>query len=294
MTEFKSAYQSFKPLVVAIAPKFQLSQSDFPQIIGTGFFVSSDGLVCTCRHVVDAFQNLPKPPDYEGIPADVLVFIETEHRGKKTWGWFGIDIVSVGHAALIGEPEGYVGPNPPDISFLLVAATETPTVFFSADPIVEGEFVAFPGFPMGTQLLKAPGWLHQIGPTLHSGVVSAVLPHSAVDVPHGFIVHAQTQGGASGSPVFRPNGEVVGMVYMGIKEDYYYSSPDGSGAVVYQVPTSLTGCVPREAIEAVLAFASARTAAFTGRPTLQSLINSAQQTPMDGSGIFEPYSTDGT
>ena len=90
--------------------------------------------------------------------------------------------------------------------------------------------------------------------------------------------------------MFRNDGKVVGMVYMGIKEDYFYQAVAGGGAMIYQVPTSLTGCVPREPIEKVLAQAEPRAAKFTGRPSLSSLIEQAERTPIErGKGVLEQY-----
>lgn len=277
MFDFSNAYSRVKQAVVAITPMFQPGPAEFPDIIGTGFFVSSHGVVCTCRHVITAFNQLSRPEGFKGIPAAVLVFRESTFEGRTAWAWFAVRIRGYGFAELLGDTSGYVGPNPPDIGFLLLDVADTPVVEFSEEPLREGEWLAFSGFPMGTRLLRAPGWLHQVGPTLHAGVVSAVLPHALMPVPHGFIMQSHTQGGASGSPVFRPDGKVVGMVYMGIREDFVFE--DDGGVISYQVPTSLTGCVPREALQESVAAGPVRDAAdVKGRPSLDELI--ANSTPV--------------
>ena len=91
------------------------------------------------------------------------------------------------------DVSAYLGPNPPDISFMLLSVRETPTLEFDSEPLVEGEILAFAGFPMGTKLLKAPGWLHQFSPSLHWGLTSAILPHRLERIPHAFLLHANTQ-----------------------------------------------------------------------------------------------------
>jgi hypothetical protein len=69
---------------------------------------------------------------------------------------------------------------------------------------------------MGTDHLTAPGWLHQMSPTLQTGIISAVHPFPCRS-PHGFTMNVMVQGGASGSPVFSPEtGEVLGLVYAGL------------------------------------------------------------------------------
>jgi hypothetical protein len=68
---FSSAYLALKPHVVAIAPRFSSKQLDYPEIIGTGFFVAPEGVVCTCRHIADAITKLPHPDDFTGFPAIV-------------------------------------------------------------------------------------------------------------------------------------------------------------------------------------------------------------------------------
>jgi len=92
---------------------------------------------------------------------------------------------------------------------------------------------------MGTDQLKAPGWLHQLSPTLQTGIVSAVHPFPCT-TPHGFTINVMAQGGASGSPVFNQNsGEVLGTVHAGIEESHF-----DTGQSIYQYPTNYTWVVP--------------------------------------------------
>jgi hypothetical protein len=295
--DLRNGYQSIKSHIVAIAPKFSLRQTDFPEIIGTGFFVSRHGEVCTCRHVVEACANLPAPPGYQGFRGCALVFIEVEHGGTTTWGWLPIEVHSIGHATVFGNAEEYMGPNPPDVSILLLNVQDTPGVQLAEDRLHEGEFVGFSGFPMGTRLLRAPGWLHQLGPSLHVGVVSAVLPHSLAGFPHGFLIHANTQGGASGSPVFRPDGSVVGMVYMTVQEDYRFGGNGAAGdqgATVYRVPTALTGCVAGQTIRQVIALSGDQAAAIVGRASLPDLLaRAAKENIEPGKGILHQWNPQG-
>src|SRR5262245_42849434 len=97
---------------------FSTKQRDFPEILGTGFLVSPLGVVCTCRHIADLFDGLTKPAEYRGIPALAVLFRFDEQTGH--WGFAGVDIVGVGHGVVTGDMRAYAGPQPPDVSYLLL------------------------------------------------------------------------------------------------------------------------------------------------------------------------------
>jgi hypothetical protein len=290
---FTNAYTIIKEGIVAIVPKFSKKQSDFPEIVGTGFFISDKGVVCTCRHVADAIPLLFRPEGYAGCPGRVLLITELSVGSQKGLGFIGIDIENIGNAGLIGDTSEYLGPNPPNLSFLLLAVRDTPKLDLADSSIKEGEILAFAGFPMGTDLLKAPGWLHQLSPTLQWGIASGLLPSSRSPLPHAFIMHANTQAGASGSPVFRTDGKVVGMVNAVIEETYSFgghADKGDKGFAAYKVPTSLTSCVPLETIRAVLKEAEKGLAPFASRPTLEQHIESMQVKPFTrGTNIFDEW-----
>ncbi len=284
---FVDAYDRVRPSLVAIVSRFGLSQADFPPILGTGFFISREGVVCTCRHVAEAIGQLSHPPGYQGFPAAVIGFREENDDDGAAWGTYVMEIQAIGAATL--EPagaQGYVGPNPPDVAYLKVNVRETPALELAEHSVREGEMVAFAGFPLGNQLLRAPGWLHQVCPTMHSGVVGAILPHRQHPTPHGFLVHANTQGGASGSPVFRKDGKLVGMLYMGVNEPRQTSD----GKAVYLVPTSLSGCVSREIIAQSHVGAAAEAAKDQARQSLEEYLQALpRQKVMVGDGVLTPW-----
>ena len=105
--------------------------------------------------------------------------------------------------------------------------------------IVSSDGIICTGYPMGTDALTAPGYVHQITPTLQRGIVSAVLPFEC-DKPHAFTINVMTQGGASGSPVFEPeSGEVVGVLYAGLNDVGMTQEQDS-----YRIPTNISYVVP--------------------------------------------------
>lgn len=212
------------------------------------------------------------------------MFTDYSDEGRRGVGVIAIDVDSIGDAALIGDTSGYLGPNPPDISFLLLPVTGTDSVDLAETPLKEGEELAFVGFPMGTDALRAPGWIHQLCPTLQAGLVGAVLPHWSAPIPHGFLLHANTEGGVSGSPVFRKDGTVVGMVYMALMERLR-TEDDSGGPKEYMVPTSLTGCIPFNVLSKVLD-AAERMVPLTTRQSFQDYVASRQPIEMQAGVSF--------
>lgn len=264
---FREAWARVRTGIVAIVPAVHREDAEFPQVIGTGFLVSKAGVICTCRHVVQEIEKLWVPAGYSGPKAGAVMFRDQ----KESWGWFTLKIQPLGHVAMTGEATDYRGPDPPDIAYLATSeVTDTPFLSMANESVHEGDLVAFGGFPMGVNLMTAPGWLHQITPTLHSGIVAACLPFQRHPTPHGFVVHANTQGGASGSPVFGIDGLVSGMAYV-VARDSHEAEINGL-AVPYSVPTSLTLCVSRELIAGSLAGAESDAARLPNRKTLDEHI----------------------
>jgi S1-C subfamily serine protease len=278
---FVAAWEHVRQSVVAISPLFSDRQREIPQIIGTGFFISTEGVVCTCRHVAETFDRLLRPREFAGIPAVATLF-RNDPQNPTMWGTISLGIEAVGSAAVIGDATGYRGPNPPGIAYLRVNVRATPALQVSEARLREGEPVAFAGFPMGDQLLTAPGWLHQVSPTIHSGIVGAILPMPLHPTPHGFLVHANTQGGASGSPVFREDGQVVGMVYCVIEQARRVLTENAQPTDLgVKTSTGLTGCVSRELLAQTWQGAHDAAAIEANRPTLEERIASAVRERVD-------------
>jgi hypothetical protein len=104
----------------------------------------------------------------------------------------------------------------------------------------EGTEVGVAGFPMGTALMRAPGWIHQFTPTLRRGVIAAVLPFPCSN-PHALLLDVMSQGGASGSPVFNAQtGGLVGVLYAGAMD----SAPIPDTDVSVPVSAALSLAVP--------------------------------------------------
>lgn len=208
-------FELVRPSVVAFSPRvLPATKPQPPQlfpIIGTGFIVG-DGLVLTNDHVVDALLRLPRPPEWpkEQFPFTAILSCLVK---KKDYPNLPIDgFVRVGLEVLglfkVGEVEMkdsgfYYGPRKPDFSVVHVKCKGLPKLELLPDTSLlrAGTEVGTIGYPMGTDALASPGWVHQLVPFLQRGIISAVLPFPC-EAPHSFVINLMSMGGASGSPVF--------------------------------------------------------------------------------------------
>lgn len=244
------AYKIIKPSIVAICTKITRNPY-FPDIIGTGFIVGEDGLIMTNQHIIDIISKLPRlrdaSPDEWPIFCMLFYFIPGKGMAQiplEVKGVMGIASYS---------PGGYSYGDKPDVGFIRVNTTGLPMVNIAEKfELEEGEELGISGFPMGTQTLQAPGWIHQISPTLKIGHLAATLPFPCEN-PHAILLDSAMQGGNSGSPVFSNKGEVVGLLYGGIEEDFNMKNPAEETKILqYKVPTNLSLAVPNQLLHFAL------------------------------------------
>ena len=253
---FKNAYKRIKRSIVAFTQKHErlpdknAKPPEFPTIIGTGFVVREDGIIVTNQHVVKAFTAVPRPPDVpqDNYPVHAMIFKETEDGISYT----PVEILNIG--TIRGSPpEVYYGPKEgPDLAFVQAKVRGlSPVELEDGIVLEEGLEVGTSGFPMGTVALTAPGWLHQVTPTLQKGIISSILPFPC-KCPHGFTINVMVQGGASGSPVFQwESGKVLGILYAGLKDSCYFSINNNYYSAP-MLPTNISYVIPSYYITKIL------------------------------------------
>lgn len=250
--ELAETYSTLRGSIVAFVPrvfpgKKDGSAPDIPPIFGTGYVLHEDGIIATNNHVVDAFRRYVNPPgdDEDSWPVCAMLF----HRIDEGIAEIPLEVLGVGTIKSFEPGEAYYGPPKPDLAIVHVNARGLPAVPVDGNmEIREGMTVATAGFPMGSEMLMAPGWLHQLSPTLQQGIVAAVHPFAAPK-PHGFSLNIMVQGGASGSPVFVPEtGAVVGTVYASVGDPslVWKLTDDGQKEPIglVQLPTVISHAVP--------------------------------------------------
>lgn len=241
-----TVYPSIKEGIVAfVARHFEFAGNEsqaFPPILGTGFVVRESGLIATNHHVIKAFKKIPKLPNTKDKDWSAAAFLLKWHKEGDLMGILELPLFIEGVFVVGAFDPGkvYYGPPKPDIAFVKVKATGlSPLSVDSSVEIREGLAVATAGFPMGRDALAAPGWIHQLTPTLQTGIVSAVMPFPC-PTPHAFAINVMTQGGASGSPVFLPgDGRVIGILHAGLIDPL----PVSQKAAI-PLPTTISHVVP--------------------------------------------------
>jgi hypothetical protein len=212
------AIRRVSPSVVAFGSRLVPSKTTlppgFPLIIGTGFIVDERGLVLTNQHVIDAIAQIPSDARF------VMLFPEPiSQKGQTLFGVILRQILAVNSIASFASSGPYFGDEKPDFGFVQINLQGLPVIEICGDSnVIEvGLEVATLGFPMGDAPLTPydKGRPSQMSAFARRGIVSSVLPCACAD-PHGFTVDILSEGGASGSPIFRTDDpRAIGILHAG-------------------------------------------------------------------------------
>lgn len=208
------------PAVVAFGSRLVTSETNFtpgfPLIIGTGFVVDERGMVLTNQHVIDGIEKIPTADRF------VMLFPEPASvHGKTIFGVILRKILAVNSISSFESSGPYFGEAKPDFGFVQIDIQGLPAIEICGDSNVleVGLEVATLGFPMGEVPLTPydQGKASQISAFARRGIISSLLPCACAD-PHGFSIDILSEGGASGSPIFRTDDpRAIGILHAGFK-----------------------------------------------------------------------------
>jgi S1-C subfamily serine protease len=252
----------------------------FPAILGTGFFVDTQGMVATNRHVIEAFSSVPAhPTTRQSSLAAVGFFPGPDHN---SWQMLVFDVLEWFGITSFSSTAEWYGEDIPDIGFVQLEVKDIPALpLASSDFYLKiGMSVATIGYPMGRLPLAALGKLHQASPFIRHGIVSSVFPFPTAR-PHGFTIDIMQQGGSSGSPIFSAaDGKVVGMMKSSIQDWASVIDVQSGKAVqtslIHKQNTNISFAEPAHIIAESFAFFSKQPRQI---PPLKSLTQLIEENP---------------
>ncbi len=219
------------------------------EIVGTGFVFHED-LVITNRHV---FEGLL------GVPNDrvAVMFVNYDSAAKD----INITLMKTHYRVVLSDSPSWPGGKKylnTDIALYQLDLSETdkrrsflklhPALpLGQKDDIQIGASIGLCGYLYGNELSLDPqdpsAW--RISPLLHQGYISGVAPFDNVDdwPIKLFLTNITNGGGFSGSPIFLPNGNVIGIHCAGLEQPVV--SVDSAGKVCQRsIPLGVGFAIP--------------------------------------------------
>ncbi|MGD0227909.1 MAG: serine protease [Terriglobia bacterium] len=230
-----------------------------PSILGTGFVVDSRGIVATNRHVVEAILELPiDPRDGKHAARAIMTSGVREESGGHSMPMLFVDIKGGAVVSNFVSSTPYFGEPLPDVAFVQLNVGEVPALQLASaeNSWKTGMEVAIAGFPLGTKPLEVFDKVTQIMPFVKHGIISSIFPFPC-PFPHGFSTDILTQGGNSGSPVFRADSPVALGMHEGVVK--------GADNITLAVPSNMIAIALAQYLEQFRPD-------FEGVPTLQDLL----------------------
>lgn len=260
------------------------SKPVFPQILGTGFLIDSNGMAVTNRHVIAAFRNFAKRPDTGQLPIAAVGFYSDDQGACQMLVHELFDWHSIGKFEASVE---WFGEDNPDIGFVQLNVREMPYLSLATEDyaIKIGMRVATVGYPMGTASLTAMGKLSQVTPFIRQGIVSSVFPFP-IPQPHGFTIDIMQQGGSSGSPILDPEtNKVIGLMRGSVLDENLIKTPAGDVWAI-QSNTNISVIEPAHIIDA--AYRHFKTVK-RDVPRFETLVERRAKYPKEGGAFREMH-----
>lgn len=222
MNNTKNIYNKIKNATVAIAIMNKKGTEEPFTIIGSGFCIDSEGIIITCRHVIEAMMSKTVTQQLEKIPqekkdnqihildpitviAPHAIFYDTvSHRN--------------GMLAFPIQAKHMVAKTDSDIAGLSLwphLAMQKGFPYLEIEKysnISEGDEVGICGFPLGNYLYRQLG---TVTSSFSKGIISSIIPSPNVSLKHltGFQLNITATNGNSGGPVFLlSSGKVFGVL----------------------------------------------------------------------------------
>ena len=216
-----------RPAVVFVRVEFELLD-EIGQVIvtdartGSGFLVSSSGLIVTNRHLVRDWEYNPASQNLTGRTTKVEVVLPGQKREQ----------------AILAEIHR-INPDKdsPDVAILKINLSRLRFVRgieSDLNNIEQGEDVAVIGYPLGLDLLKQTHD-EQIAPSLSTGIVSRV--------GQDYIqLNLRAYHGNSGGPALNRKGEVIGILTANVSsaQDIALCTPISAALELINQPTTLS------------------------------------------------------
>ncbi len=216
-----------RPAVVFIRVEFELLDESGQVIVtdartGSGFLVSSSGLIVTNRHLVRDWEYNSASQSLTGRTTKVEVILPGQTREQA--------ILADVHRI---NPDK----DSPDVAILKINLSRLRFVRgieSDLNNIEQGEDVAVIGYPLGLDLLKQTHD-EQIGPSLSTGIVSRV--------GQDYIqLNLRAYHGNSGGPALNRKGEVIGILTANVTsaQDIALCTPISAALELINQPTNLS------------------------------------------------------
>jgi S1-C subfamily serine protease len=218
----KGIYKKVKNATVAIAAMNKDEAEEPFTIIGSGFCLDAEGVIITCRHVIEAFmrisinQQIAKIPKNKDKQINILEPVETIIPYVIFY-----DTVSSKNElfAFPVRAKHMIAKTDCDIAGLSLwphdAFNKKGFPYLEIEDynsISEGDTVGICGFPLGNLLYRELG---TVTSSFSSGIISSIIPSPNVSLDHlkGFQLNISATNGNSGGPVFSLNtGKVFGIL----------------------------------------------------------------------------------